>query len=251
MATVLKSLTSITVGIVLFSAAFCCGTTGLSMGGLLFAWYVLFSYACTLPAVLIMRRDSATTIVLLVTSVVTFIVFFIQQAFSIFTTTEHRLHYFKTRTLALMFFLSCAGAPPVIVPVYFISLFYQFAKGETALEAAVKLLPFIFMTVLFSMLNGGIMGKEGHYAPWFMIASPLIIVGSALMYTVDEHSSSAMVSGYSALLGIGAGCLIQICFIVGQAIVPRAEMSSCEYASLRRHCIANAIQRWHLSILAK
>jgi hypothetical protein len=183
--------------------------------------------------------------VLLVISVVTFIAFFIQQAFSIFTTPEHRLlpiHYFKTRTLALMFFLSCAGAPPVIVPVYFISLFYQFAKGDTALDAAVKLLPFIFMTVLFSMLNGGIMGKEGHYAPWFMIASPLIIAGSALMYTVDEHSSSAMVSGYSALLGIGAGCLIQICFIVGQAIVPRAEMSSCEYLYLGRYCVTNTIQ---------
>lgn len=150
-----------------------------------------------------------------------------------------------------MFFLSCAGAPPVIVPVYFISLFYQFAKGETALDAAVKLLPFIFMTVLFSMLNGGIMGKEGHYAPWFMIASPLIIAGSALMYTVDEHSNSAMVSGYSALLGIGAGCLIQICFIVGQAIVPRGEMSSCKYTHSDLCCVTDTLQPWHLSILAK
>jgi hypothetical protein len=167
-----------------------------------------------------------------VISFVLFITFGIQQAWSIFTTPEHRLfpiHYFRTKTLALLFALSCAGAPPIIVPVYFISLFYQLAKGDTALNAAVKLLPFIFMAVLFAMLNGGIMGKEGHYAPWFMIASPLIITGSALLYVVDEHTSNAWVLGSSALLGIGAGCLIQICFIVAQAVVPRAEMSSCKY----------------------
>ncbi|KAF2848079.1 MFS general substrate transporter [Plenodomus tracheiphilus IPT5] len=198
------------VGAILFMTAFCCGITGLSMGGLLFPW------------------DSATTVVLLVISFVTFIAFGIQQAWSIFTTPEQRLfpiHYFRTKTLALIFFLSCAGAPPIIVPVYFLSLFFQLTKGDTAMDAAVKLLPFIFMSVLFSLLNGGIMGKEGHYAPWYLLASPLIITGAALMYTVDEHSSNSEVYGYSALLGIGAGCLIQVGFIVAQAIVPRSEMS--------------------------
>ncbi|KAH8728394.1 major facilitator superfamily domain-containing protein [Phaeosphaeriaceae sp. PMI808] len=197
------------VGAVLFMSAYCCGITGFSMGGLLFAW------------------DSATVIVLLVISSALFIAFGIQQSWSIFTTTETRLlpvHYFKKKTLALLFFLSIGGAPPIIVPVYFISLYFQLVKGDTALDAAVKLLPFIFMTVLFSLFNGGIMGKEGHYAPWFLVASPIIIAGSALMYTVDEHSSDSMIYGYTALLGIGAGCLIQICFIVVQAIVPRDEM---------------------------
>lgn len=198
------------VGSFLFLTAFTCGITGLSMGGLIFPW------------------NSATTVVLLVISFVAFIVFGIQQVWSIFTTQEQRLfptHYFRNKTLSLLFFLSCAGAPPIIVPVYFLSLFFQLTKGDTAMEAAVKLLPFIFMSVLFSLLNGGIMGKEGHYAPWYLLASPIIVAGAALMYTVDEHSSNSRIYGSSALLGIGAGCLIQVGFIVAQAIVPRAEMS--------------------------
>ena len=183
------------------------------MGGSLFEW------------------SSATVIVLLVLGVVFLISFVFQQAYCIFTTREHRIlpiHYFKTRTLGLMFFLSFAGSPPIMIPVYFLSLFFQFAKGDDALEAAVKLLPFICMAVLFVMVNGAILGKEGHYAPWFLVASPVILAGAVLMYTVDESTSDSRVYGYSALLGIGAGCLIQMPFVVAQAVVPRAEMPSCE-----------------------
>ena len=197
------------VGIFLVLAGMCFLITPLSMGGSLFEW------------------DSATTITLLVLGVILMVAFILQQAFCIFTTREHRIfpiHYFKSRTMGLMFFMSFCGGPPIMIPVYFLSLFFQFGKGDTAMEAAIKLLPFIFMSVFFVLLNGGVMGKEGHYAPWYLVASPIIIAAAALMYTVDENTSTAAVYGYSALMGIGAGCLIQVCFVVAQAVVPRVEM---------------------------
>ena len=70
------------------------------------------------------------------------------------------------------------------------------------------------------------MGKEGHYMPWYIIANVLIIVGSALMYTVNENTSTARIYGYSIILATGAGCIMQASFIVAQAIVPRSEMSA-------------------------
>ncbi len=178
-------------------------------------------------------RNSATIVVLLCISVVLFILFGIQQAFSLFTTFERRLlpvQYFKSRTMILMFIESAAGGAPIFIPVYFIPLFFQFAKGDKALEAAVRLLPFMFLLVFFSLLNGAVMGKEGHYTPWYMVATALVIVGSALMFTVDENTSTSRIYGYSAILGIGAGCIVQTGFIVAQAVVPRSEMSLGEHA---------------------
>lgn len=199
------------VGSFLIIAAFSLGTIGLSFGGSLFAW------------------RSALIITMLCLSGVLFILFGIQQSFCLLTTFEHRLlpvQYFKSRTLVLLFVQSAAGGAPIFIPVYFIPLFFQFTRGDGALDAAVRLLPFVFFLVFFSLANGAIMGKEGHYAPWYIGASVLIIIGSALMYTVDEYTSTAKIYGYSIILATGAGCIIQIGFIVAQAVVPRSEMSS-------------------------
>ncbi|KAI9765802.1 MAG: hypothetical protein M1840_007084 [Geoglossum simile] len=219
------------VGAILIMGAFCCGVVGLSFGGSLFAWWVALSVIqldIDSPT-LTHYRKSATIIVLLVFSVVLTILFGIQQVWTVATTAETRLlpvQYFKSRTLLLMFILGTISAAPLFIPVYFIPLFFQFTKGDSALDAAVRLLPFMFMAVFFSLLNGAVMGKDGRYAPWYIISAAIVIAGSALMFTVDENTSTSRIYGYSALLGIGAGCIIQTGFIVAQAVVPRSEMSS-------------------------
>lgn len=43
--------------------------------------------------------------------------------------------------------------------------------------------------------------------------------------TVDEKSSNGRVYGYTAIIGIGAGCFIQSSFAVAQAKVPRSRAS--------------------------
>ena len=96
------------------------------------------------------------------------------------TTAETRLlpvQYFKHRTLLLVFLLGSVSAAPLFIPVYFIPLFFQFTKGDSALDAAVRLLPFMFIAVFFSLLNGGVMGKDGRYAPWYTISAAIVIAG--------------------------------------------------------------------------
>jgi hypothetical protein len=46
------------------------------------------------------------------------------------------------------------------------------------------------------------------------------------MYTVDENTSTAQIYGYSIVLATGTGCIVQIGFILAQAVVPRSEMAS-------------------------
>lgn len=54
-------------------------------------------------------------------------------------------------------------------------------QGDSPLEAGVRILPFIFMIVTFSLLNGALMPKFGYYMPWYLIGSILALIGSALL----------------------------------------------------------------------
>lgn len=90
-----------------------------------------------------------------------------------------------------------AAANRMQTTAYYIPLYFQFTKvlsfvsgasrcsnafqGDSALGAAVRLLPFIVMIVFFALVNGGLMPKLGYYMPWYLFGSALVLIGSALM----------------------------------------------------------------------
>lgn len=80
------------------------------------------------------------------------------------------------------------------------------------------------MFVLFVILNGAIMTKEGHYTPWYIGGTVLMIVGTALMSRINENTSTSVIYGYSVITAIGAGSIFQASFSVAQALVPEADV---------------------------
>lgn len=99
-----------------------------------------------------------------------------------------------------------SAASAVYIPIYYLPLYFQFARGESPVEAAIKLLPFVFMISTIAILNGFFMSRWGYYMPWFFVGSLLAVAGGALMYTVTVDTSVSAIYGYSVLLGIGGGC---------------------------------------------
>jgi MFS family permease len=105
-------------------------------------------------------------------------------------------------------------------------LFFQFVDGDSALEAAVRLLPYIVFYVVSCIASGALMSKFGYYMPWYLSAGIFVVVGSALMITIDNVSSTAHVYGYSILLGIGSGSYCQASFAVAQGKVKMEDIPS-------------------------
>ncbi|KKY17543.1 putative efflux pump antibiotic resistance [Diplodia seriata] len=116
-----------------------------------------------------------------------------------------------------------SGAGVTYIPIYYIPLFFQFARGEASLEAAVRLLPFVFMVVVFSLGSGYLMSKAGYIIPWFIGGSALGLIGSVLLYTLDTESSASRVYGYSVIVGIGGGCYLMSSFGAAPAVVKADE----------------------------
>jgi hypothetical protein len=146
----------------------------------------------------------------------------LQQSFSIFTTPERRLfpvQFTRSRTLMLMYLTTAASASAMAVSIYYVPLFFQFTKGDTALEAAVRLLPFIILFVFFVMFAGGLLPVVGRYAPWYFPASILIIVGGAFMYRVKSTTHTAAIYGFEVLIAVGVGLIFQTGYSVAAAKV--------------------------------
>lgn len=197
------------LGTVLIVGAFICGIMALSFGGVTYDW------------------GSARIIALFVVSAVLFTAFGIQQVLAIATTKEQRLfplHFLKRRTLLICFAITAAAGTAIFIPTYFIPLYFQFVRGDSAIDAAVRLLPFIILMVFVVILNGAVLSKYGLYQPWYVVGGAITLAGGALMYTVNTDTSISKVYGYSVLVGIGTGMFIQTSFSVVQAKVTFAEI---------------------------
>ena len=191
-------------GITLQAAALATLLTAVNLGGITYPW------------------DSGRIIALFVVSGVLFVVLGVQQVWNIFTTTARRIipvQFFQSRTVLILFCCMAASGTALFVPVYMIPLFFQFTRSDDALDAGVRLLPFIVLVIVTVVINGALMAKLGYYMPWYLVGGILVVIGSALMYTVDQDSSVARVYGYTVLMGIGTGMFGQAGFSVAQAVV--------------------------------
>ncbi|KAI3558108.1 hypothetical protein CABS01_02667 [Colletotrichum abscissum] len=180
----------------LMLGAIVCFTMGISFGGVLYEW------------------DSSSKIAPFVVAGVLFIVFRIQQAYCIGTIKERRIFPVELiisrecyRTIILMFCVTAAGGCAIFVPVYFVPIFFQFTRGDSAIDAAGGML---------SHLSG----KFGLYMPWFTVGGINSVVASTLMYVVKTDTSTAWIYGCSAMLGAGVGTFTQAGFTIAQASVP-------------------------------
>ncbi|ORY16988.1 major facilitator superfamily [Clohesyomyces aquaticus] len=163
--------------------------------------------------------SSGQIIGLFVVTGVLWLAFVLQQRLSILTTPKNRL--FPTMLLGswemeILFAQMALAQVIVTVPIYFIPLYFQFAKDISAFQSGVQLLPFILVLVFAVMLNGTLMAKVGYYMPWYLVGSMLALVGSVLLYTLDLDTSRAQIYGYSILAAFGVGLFSQAGFPVAQ-----------------------------------
>ncbi|KAJ4301956.1 hypothetical protein N0V90_004052 [Kalmusia sp. IMI 367209] len=148
--------------------------------------------------------NSGRIIGLLVCSAVLWILFVLQQAFAIWTTKDHRLFpvkYLKSREMNIFFAQTASAITVAQVPLYFIPLFFQFAKGDSALQAGV-----------------------GYYLPLYLVGGILSLTGGLLFYFVNQTTSTASIYGYSVILGLASGLFVQASYPVAQLKVVASEI---------------------------
>ncbi len=167
-------------------------------------------------------RGSAQIIALFCVSGFLFIILGFQQVYTVFTTVARRVcpvEFFGSRTVLILFAMTAAGGTVFFLPIYMAPLYFQFTRGDSALQSGVRLLPFVFLVIFTITSNGALLARWGLYMPWYLVGGILVSVGGGLMYTVTLTTSVSMVYGYTVILGFGVGLFAQASYSVAQAVV--------------------------------
>ncbi|KAI0138719.1 MFS general substrate transporter [Hypoxylon sp. NC0597] len=195
------------LGILLNSGMYCCFTVAFLFGGVLWEW------------------SDGRTIALIVLFGAFLIAFAVTQKLCILTDKANRLFpcsFLRNRQLVLLYVLmACSGGASLFVAVYYIPLYYLFARGDSGTEAAVRLLPFICFYVATVLLCGAFMGRVGYHMVWFFVSGLILTAGAAAMSTVNLNTSDSNIIGYTILLGIGM-TTSQAAYAVGHLLVEPA-----------------------------
>ena len=168
------------LGIVLFIGASVSLVMGIAFGGAVYDW------------------RSGQIIGLFVCTGIPWILFCLQQLLCVLTNNVDRLfpvQFLKSYEMCILFAQIATCIACMFIPVYFIPLFFQFVRNDSALEACVRLLPFVFVTVFGGMINGAVIERYGFYMPWFTAGGVLVTIGGALLNSINLGSNAGKVYG--------------------------------------------------------
>ncbi|MCJ1411563.1 hypothetical protein MMC19_005653 [Ptychographa xylographoides] len=171
----------------------------------------------------------ARTIVLFIVFGILLTTFALQQYFNVFTTADNRMfphHLLSSRTQILLYFGTAAAVTGLFIPVYYIPIYFQFVQNDTALMAAVRLLPFVLIAISANMLTGALLPKVGYYMPIYAGSGVFMLIGGALMYTITADSPIAHIYGYSILIALGSGPTLQTGYAVATVKVAPKDISN-------------------------
>ncbi|GJD04906.1 major facilitator superfamily transporter [Colletotrichum higginsianum] len=199
------------VNAVIFLAGSACLTVVLTFGGVVYPF------------------RSGTVIALWTVTGVLLVAFIVMLKMHPLVSKENRLypvHFFKQPTLINMQLQVFLSSGIILAMTYFIPLYFQFVKGDGALDAGVRLLPLIMFMVVASMVNGFLMPRYGLIPVWYIGGSSLALIGTALMFTVNDTTPNANIYGYNILVGAGTGCYIVAGFAIVQSLVPGYDVAN-------------------------
>lgn len=127
---------------------------------------------------------SGQSIALFVVAGVCMAFFVIQQAYRWGTDSKNQLFPIQllgNKDAVLLFVISAACDGAAFVPIYYIPLYFQFTRGDSAIISSFRSLPYIVTEVAMILGNGFFMSYSGHWRPWYIGGALLATVGGICM----------------------------------------------------------------------
>lgn len=128
--------------------------------------------------------------------------------------------YFRNRNIVSAMLFSAFFGAAFFPIIYYLSIYFQAIQGDSAVEAGIKLLPLLLVTVLTSILSGAIISAVGYYNPVVLPSMVLFTVGSGLITTFTLTTPLRIWLGYQVVAGLGVGVGFQLGVVVVQTVLP-------------------------------
>jgi len=113
----------------------------------------------------------------------------------------------------------------VMAIAYYLAIWFQVAKGLSAMHAGINTTPMIIAMVVASIMSAKITQRIGYYIPAIIVCTVLSSIGAGLLSTMTRFSNHSYWIGYQVLFGAGLGCGGQQASLAMQKALPKKDVS--------------------------
>lgn len=194
------------IGVFFFVPSMVCLVLALQWGGTTDSW------------------SSPRVIGLLVTFVVLLIVFIVVEIMTPETAMTPMRVVLNRSMAACMWYMFLLSASMMSI-IYYITIWFQTAKGDSPTDAGVKTIPIVLSMVVMIIISAKATEAIGYYVPAMFVAPVLCSIGAGLLSTLSPTSGQSKWIGYQCLYGFGIGSGFQVAPLAAQTVLPRADVS--------------------------
>jgi MFS family permease len=113
-----------------------------------------------------------------------------------------------------------ANDATLVVFIYFFPIYFQFVHNDTALEAAIRLLPYMVVMVIFNLAAGHLLSRVKRYMPIYMVSGLLLTIGGSLLVVyLNPSTSISVIYGISIINAVGTGLTTQLGYAIASLVV--------------------------------
>ncbi|KAJ7775383.1 transporter [Mycena metata] len=123
---------------------------------------------------------------------------------------------FKSRSIYALQVYSFFNQFCLTLYPYYLPILYQAARNSSATHSGIDILPFMLGLIITTIITGQVVGKSGYYYPFLLVGAAFIIIGSALLYTINTTTTTAKLIGFQILVGVGTGMGLQNTIVATQ-----------------------------------
>jgi EmrB/QacA subfamily drug resistance transporter len=113
------------------------------------------------------------------------------------------------RTTGLAIIASIAVGVGMFGATTFLGQYFQIARGYSPTAAGVLTIPLVAGMLIASVGSGQLITRRGKWKGFVVAGAALLVVGFALLSTIDHATNLWLVGGYITVVGLGVGMMMQ------------------------------------------
>ncbi|MFF2146171.1 DHA2 family efflux MFS transporter permease subunit [Kitasatospora sp. NPDC058190] len=126
------------------------------------------------------------------------------------------LRLFRSQTFSLVAVISFVVGFAMFGALTYLPTFLQVVHQVSPTMSGIHMLPMVLGMLVTSIGSGQTVARTGHYRAFPIAGTAVTTVGLLLLSRLDEHSSTAEMSLYFLVFGLGLGLVMQVLVLIVQ-----------------------------------
>jgi EmrB/QacA subfamily drug resistance transporter len=114
--------------------------------------------------------------------------------------------------------------------VVYLPEYLQVVRGASAISSGLQLIPLTLGIVIASTTCGQLVSRIGRYKVFPIVGAALLTVGFWLLSHIQVTTSTAVLSAWMLVVGLGIGCIMQMAVLAVQNAVPYQDLGTATSA---------------------